>query len=560
MSKPIAWVAAAVAAAAVATVVVVAVVTTEAGSVTVRVETVPPDAEGTFLVTGVPFCPAVGPDGESISDQDLQDAIDEAGGTTQDLAWDPYPPCVPAGGEFTEGGLEEGTYSTTMSDPAPEFVVDEVTCDDEDSPLPSSGDAGSRTAIFNVDLNEHVTCTYTLARTGTAIVHMRTEPEGSAGRFAFSGNPSCPMSDTGVVECLPANARYVVSDLVPGTYTSTEVDPAPEFDVTDVSCDDEDSPTPSSGDAGSRTAVYNIDPGETVTCTFVNTRRGSAIAAVAIESGDTGARFGYTGVPGCELPGEDEEFVPCIEGPGSVVAIDLQPGTYTSTLVDPGPEFEVVAAECDDASSRTPSAADPTTRTAVFNIDPGETVTCTLTVAEPDSSGDPRGTFGGSGYNPYDPAADPELDPDRELIPDRETFEDLPPGVPDDLAPDAGTYLVPKEGTWEATNQAVVMSCAGLTVPLERHTELGTIEVFDDGTRIVGTGLTEDGAPIELHSVDSINGRYEGSIVIPEGGDLRFLMQLETDELIWGVLDGELATGDAPCEILRPVVLVYLGP
>ena len=34
-------------------------------------------------------------------------------------------------------------------------------------------------------------------------------------------------------------------------------------------------PTSSTGDTGTRTATFELDPGETVTCTFTNTQRGS---------------------------------------------------------------------------------------------------------------------------------------------------------------------------------------------------------------------------------------------------------------------------------------------
>ena len=54
-----------------------------------------------------------------------------------------------------------------------------------------------------------------------------------------------------------------------GTYHSAETVP-PGWALTAIVCDDQNSLTPSSGDIGSATAKFNVDPGETVTCTFTD--------------------------------------------------------------------------------------------------------------------------------------------------------------------------------------------------------------------------------------------------------------------------------------------------
>jgi hypothetical protein len=61
--------------------------------------------------------------------------------------------------------------------------------------------------------------------------------------------------------------------LVPGTYTSTEQEltPTDYFLLASITCDDGSSATPSSGDVAARTATFQLDPGETVICTFTNT-------------------------------------------------------------------------------------------------------------------------------------------------------------------------------------------------------------------------------------------------------------------------------------------------
>jgi len=151
---------------------------------------------------------------------------------------------------------------------------------------------------------------------GTLIVSVETEPAGAGGRFAFSGVPTCPYigadgetfmpgnegtegkEAVGVVRCVPGGGAVSLGGLSPGTYTTTELNPAPDFDVTEVRCDDGDSPRPSAGDGNSRTAVFNLDPGETVNCTFLNTRRATAVVAVETEPGRDGfQRRDPTGLP-----------------------------------------------------------------------------------------------------------------------------------------------------------------------------------------------------------------------------------------------------------------------
>jgi hypothetical protein len=194
--------------------------------------------------------------------------------------------------------------------------------------------------------------------TGTIIVTVSTEPANLGGSFTFTGVP------TGTI---PNGGTLVVSDLEPGTYTTTQVDPAPDFDVTAAVCDDGDSETASSADPQTRTAVVNLEAGETVTCQFTNTRRAAAVVAVETEPGGAEGSFQFTGVPTGTVPAGD-----------TLVVANLKPGTYTTTEVDPAPRFDLTAVTCDDEESATVSGGDPATRSAIFQLDPGETVRCTF--------------------------------------------------------------------------------------------------------------------------------------------------------------------------------------
>jgi hypothetical protein len=177
----------------------------DVGTIIIESETIPPGQSGAFQFTGVPS------------------------GT------------VPSGGTLVVSNLEPGTYTSTEVNPAPDFEVTAIDCDDGASATPSSGDPGTRSAIFNLDPGETVRCTFTNTRAGTLVVASQTIPDGSAVTFQFTGVPS---------GTIPSNGTLVVSNLEPGTYTSTEADPAPDFELTAVDCDDGASATPATNFEG----------------------------------------------------------------------------------------------------------------------------------------------------------------------------------------------------------------------------------------------------------------------------------------------------------------------
>ena len=103
---------------------------------------------------------------------------------------------------------------------------------------------------------------------GTIRITKSTFPSGGAG-FGFAHDiPGFPGSFL-----LADGQTQVFADVVPGTYTVTESDPASGgFALEDVVCGDADS----SGNPFARTATIRLQAGETVTCTFTNVRASGA--------------------------------------------------------------------------------------------------------------------------------------------------------------------------------------------------------------------------------------------------------------------------------------------
>jgi hypothetical protein len=131
------------------------------------------------------------------------------------------------------------------------------------SPCVSSVGDTETAAALELDAGETITCTFNNRKRARLIVEKQTDPDGASGSFTFTGTAAGTISDGGNIP---------VGNLVPGTYTSTENNPAPNFDLTSIVCNDGNS----TGDVPSRTATFRLEPGETVKCTFTNTQRGMA--------------------------------------------------------------------------------------------------------------------------------------------------------------------------------------------------------------------------------------------------------------------------------------------
>src|SRR5205807_10331132 len=138
---------------------------------------------------------------------------------------------------------------------------------------------GTATASITLAAGDTVTCTFTDTKQGAVIV--KKVMVGGTDTFTYSGTPSGAIS---------TNNGTITASVAPGQYTSTETVPA-GWALTSISCDDANS----TGNVGTATATFNAEAGETVTCTFTNTKGAAVIVKKVMRSEER--RVGKEGTP-----------------------------------------------------------------------------------------------------------------------------------------------------------------------------------------------------------------------------------------------------------------------
>ncbi|HLA15541.1 MAG TPA: hypothetical protein VJZ72_01460 [Candidatus Limnocylindrales bacterium] len=230
--------------------------------------------------------------------------------------------------------LVQGQYSVAESVPTG-WDLTSATCDLGETP-------------DDIDLGpgEIVTCTFTNAKRGHIIVDKVTDPAADPQSFSFDAGGGSYADFALTDQAAPNN-----QELVPGTYSVNETVPA-GWDLTSATCSD-----------SSPVSAIALGAGETVTCTFTNTKRGAIIVEKQTSPDGATEEFDYSGdAAGSISDGEQ------------IVVGNIVPGQYTSTEADPGSDWVLGNIVCSDANS----SGDVGSRTATFNVDPGETVTCTF--------------------------------------------------------------------------------------------------------------------------------------------------------------------------------------
>ncbi len=216
-------------------------------------------------------------------------------------------------GSVTALDVIPGAYTLTELVPAG-WDLTGVVCVDPDAGTTAAGPV----VALDVDEYETVTCTYTNTQRGAIVV--RKVAVGGNDTFGFTGDITAGLQN---------GQTATTPNLVPGAYqvaeTLTPEQIAAGWYLSDVSCDDADS----TGSVAGLSAAYALDPGETVTCTFTNTKKGLIEVEKQTDPAGAGQAFPFTSDVAGWTVGGDGTLVD-----DEVASIQVVPGTYTVTESD----------------------------------------------------------------------------------------------------------------------------------------------------------------------------------------------------------------------------------
>ena len=176
---------------------------------------------------------------------------------------------TPAGSISSNNGtiqasVSAGQYTSTEA-AAAGWHLTSIVCDDANS----TGSAGTRTATFNVEAGETVTCTFTNTKLGTITIEKQTLPDGDSQTFNFTGEMLATLGD----------GQTSSKSVSPGTYPVTESAQA-GWALTSIVCDDSNSTgNTARGRQRSSSRRRNVE------CVFTNTKQGGLIVKKVMVGG-----------------------------------------------------------------------------------------------------------------------------------------------------------------------------------------------------------------------------------------------------------------------------------
>jgi hypothetical protein len=179
-------------------------------------------------------------------------------------------------GQHVLTDLAPGTYTISEIVPAG-WDRTALTCSDP------TGDTtvADSTATVKLAAGENVTCTFTDTARGS--IEIQKQSVGGDATFSFTGSQRFQITTTD-----GSGGPAVLSNLPVGIYAVSEIVPR-GWDLTGLACTD---PTNNTATSGS-TATIDLGPGETVSCTFTDTRRASISVEKVTAGGD--ATFAFSG-------------------------------------------------------------------------------------------------------------------------------------------------------------------------------------------------------------------------------------------------------------------------
>jgi len=262
----------------------------------------------------------------------------------------------------TYSGILAGTYDVSETVPSG-WTLTSSTCDN-----------GDPVGAINVTVGTTVTCTFTNTAKATLIVAKETLPDGSAQSFTFTKTSGFGSGNGGTFNLTDGQTTGTTySDLLPGSYVVTETVPSGWKSPPAIDCTG-DSGTTNLSTGSSGAATFDLQAGETVTCTFTNTQ----LAKVTITKTDdddpassvNGAVFGIyedKAPASTSSPGIEDYNSATPATPAPVTTCTIASGTCsTANVLDPAKAYWVV--ETTTPTGYTAAAPQRITPTAGQNV------------------------------------------------------------------------------------------------------------------------------------------------------------------------------------------------
>jgi len=397
----------------------------------------------------------------------------------------------PADNTETFDDIAPGTYTVTETGEVG-WTLDDIICVDPDN---GSSDAGA-TATIDLDAGETVTCTFSNSRdTGTIVINKAATPDDDT---PFDFTEDIPGANSGFTLMDPSDDTETFNDVPTGSYTVTETGEV-GWTLDDIICVDPDN---GSSDAGA-TATIDLDDGETVTCTFSNSRDTGTIVIVKEATPADDTPFPFTE----DIPGANSGFTLMDPSDDTETFNDVPTGGYTVTESAVA-GWDVANLVCDDANS----TGTINTATATINLEKDETVTCTFTndklagtiviIKEATPADDTVFTFtedipgAANGFTLSDPSDDTE------------TFSEIPLGsyqvsevVPAGWSLDDIDCIDPDGGTTTALPTATIDLDLNETVTCTFSNSQNAAPTPDVFVSAVSAGVTDDNLAFGPHDI-----------------------------------------------------------
>ena len=290
--------------------------------------------------------------------------------------------------DFTNKLLINAPYDLTETDSPPPvgsyvqtWNLTDTTCVDATGNTTSNPGENGADATLVSDSGETVACTFTNTLEGTLVIRKQTIPDQFDQDFTFTGT----VSDlSGTLKDNDIASAELSHTSLPGTFGSTETVPA-GWALTDISCSGATSSTVSIGGTigfvdGDTDVSVNLAAGETVICTFTNTKLGS-LSIVKNAVGDDGVFTFNHNVPNADVA-SPFDIITSVD-PLSVISTTMLPGSYlVSEVVPTNWDLNDIACSGNTDSTITIGAAggfDPGDTGVTVDLLSGEDIVCTFT-------------------------------------------------------------------------------------------------------------------------------------------------------------------------------------